>query len=364
MAVCSCERINNAIHHKPNDRPPYNFRAEPEVYAALAERLGLGTDEAVRVWACSDIRDAGSMFAQGGYGPYTGFGWTDRAIGNGVQSDIWGVGYKRVDYKGGSYLERCHSPLEGATPREVMDYDWPDPEGAYDFACLPDMVRSADPDHEYWWVMEGESLFDRTWTVRGMEQLMTDMLTEPELADFMLSKMADFFFRRTRMILEAAHGWLDAIDLSNDLGTQNGMMISPAAYRTFLKPHQKRLIEMIKSYGAHVFYHSCGGAEAVFDDLIEIGVDIIDPLQMKAMGVTPEHLAERYGGRITFHGGLDTQGFMQKATPEAVAAEVDHLLRTFGRDNGYVLSGSHYYQVDIPIENIIAVTDTVKSGSR
>ena len=188
-----------------------------------------------------------------------------------------------------------------------------------------------------------------------MEGFLADLLSEPEITERLLSRMADFFFQRTVMILQAAQGCLDGIGLYNDLGTQDGMMISPALYRQFVKPKQKRLIEMAKSYGVRVFYHSCGAIEAVYDDLIEIGVDIIDPLQMGAMRVTPEHLQAAYADRVTLHGGLDVQKMLPWATPSEVAAEVNHLLGTLGAKGGYILAGSHFYQIDIPLANIEAI---------
>ena len=188
---------------------------------------------------------------------------------------------------------------------------------------------------------------------------MIDLLIEPELADLMLEKMADFFFRYTKMILDSANGCVDAIGIYNDLGTQNGMMISPETYRQFIKPRQKKFIEMVKSYGTKVFYHSCGAVEPILEDFISIGVDIVDPLQMVAMKVEPEYLKNKYGDRITFHGGLNTQSFVNIANCNEIANEVRHLVSVLARDGGYIMAGSHFYQVDIPPENIKALHQAI-----
>ena len=348
------ERVNNAIERKPNDRVPYNFRAEPEVYDMIKEAKGFTTDEQVRVWAGSDVRDLDMIFAEGGYGAYSGFGWTEKVNSDGTLEDIWHVRRKKVEYEGGEYTDIFHWPLKQATFAEIKSFDWPDPAKIFDFSTLMERVKSFKGGDRYFNIIETESLFDRCWALRGMEQFMIDMMIEPELADFILAKMSDFFFSYTRMVLEAANGCVDAIGMYNDFGTQNGMMISPETYRELIKPHQQKLIEMAQSYGAKVFYHCCGSVEPIYYDFIDIGVDIIDPLQMRAMDTTSEHLQEAYGDRICFHGGMNTQGFMNEATPDEVAEETEHLIKTLGAGGGYIFSGSHYYQIDIPVKNMEA----------
>lgn len=340
---------------KPNDRPPYNFRSEPIVYDRIKRDRHLASDEDVRRWAASDVRDVGVVFAGGGYGGYSGFGWRDRDLGNGIQEDFWGVRRERVCNEGGEFIEIRQHPLGDLSFDAIRAYAWPDPRRLFDFRALPKLISETNGRERYWWMIEGESMFDRSWAVRGMELFLVDMLDQPELADFILDKMAAFFFEYTRMILKNAHGMIDAIGIYNDLGTQNAMLISPSAYREFVKPRQKRFIEMVKSHGAKVFYHSCGAIEPIIPDLQEIGVDIIDPLQLRAMRITPDEMKRKHGGSVTLHGGLDTQGFLQKANPAEVAKEVHTLIETLGSGGGYILSGSHLYQADVPLENIAAI---------
>ncbi len=351
----SRERVNNAVMRKPNDRTPYNFRSEPIVYDRIKRDRHLASDEDVRRWAASDVRDVGVVFAGGGYGGYSGFGWRDRDLGNGIQEDFWGVRRERVCNEGGEFIEIRQHPLSDLSFDAIRRHDWPDPRRLFDFTALPRRIREANGLNRYWWMIEGESMFDRSWAVRGMEPFLVDMLDQPELADYVLERMAAFFFEYTRMILEKADGLIDAVGIYNDLGTQGGMLISPAVYREFVKPRQNRYIEMVKSHGAKVFYHSCGAIEPIIPDLVEIGVDILDPLQMRAMRITPEDMKRKHGKSVTLHGGLDTQGFLQKASPAEVKNEVHHLIETLGQGGGYILSGSHLYQADVPVENIAAI---------
>lgn len=362
MSLSPKERVNAAVARTPLDRVPTQFRAEPEVYLKVRRARGLPNDEAVREWALSDIRDLGNIMAEGGYGPYTGFGWRDRVLPDGTQEDFWKVRRTHVSYEGGSYIDICHHPLQAASQREVRDYDWPDPRRIFDFSPLAGMVREFDRGRQLWYMVEVDSVFDRCWALRGMEQFLCDLLLEPELAGFMLEQMAIFYERRTHMILEAAGGCLDGVGFFNDLGTQRGMLIDPELYRRFVKPWQRRLAEMVKSHGLKIFYHSCGAVEPLYEEFIDIGVDIVDPVQLRAMAISAEELKTRYGQRITFHGGLDTQGFLNAATPEEAAHETRRLIDVLGRAGGYILSGSHFYQLDIPVENMEAVTATLTRG--
>ena len=357
--ITSRERVRNAIEHTANDRTPYNFRAEPEVYARIRNERNLPSDEQVRIWARSDVRNIGHIFSGGGYGGYSGFGWSDRVLPDGTQEDLWKVRRKRVRYDGGAYTDICHWPMKDASPAQIRAFDWPDPADVFDFSTLPAKVATLNRGNEYWCMIETESLFDRCWALRGMENFMVDLLAEPDTAEFLLTRLAEFFHKYTVMLLTAADGCIDAVGLYDDLGTQNGMMIGPETYRRFIQPRQKRLIETVKSYGVNVFYHCCGAIEPIISDLIEIGVDILDPVQMAAMRVEPEYLKDRYGRELTFHGGLDTQGFLATAQPDEIRRSVRHLTSTLGNGGGYILAGSHCYQMDIPVENMEAVHTAV-----
>ena len=184
---------------------------------------------------------------------------------------------------------------------------------------------------------------------------MMDLVDDNEMAHLLVEGNGRFFRDYVRSILEAAHGSVDAIGLYNDLGTQDGMMISPSLYRKFFKERQRELIEMIHGFGAKVFYHSCGDIQAVLEDLIEIGVDILDPLQLKAMRLTPGDLAARVHERVTLHGGLDTQDLLVNGMADQVRQAARKLKRELGRNGRYILSCSHLLQVDVPVANMEAI---------
>jgi uroporphyrinogen decarboxylase len=188
---------------------------------------------------------------------------------------------------------------------------------------------------------------------------MMDLMDDNEIANILVEGNARFFRDYVYQILKAAQGCVDAIGLFNDLGTQDGLMISPTLYRRFFKDRQRELIAMIHGFGVKVFYHSCGDIKPIIEDLIEIGVDILDPLQLKAMRLTPAELGAQVNGRITLHGGLDTQDLLVNGGPDQVKQAVRELKSELGREGRYILSCSHYLQVDVPFPNIEALVSEV-----
>jgi len=266
-----------------------------------------------------------------------------------------------MNYDGGYYIDIVHSSLKN-TPGidEIRKYQFPDPRKIFDFSSLPETVRKLNKNNEYFIMIEGESLYDRCWAMRGMEEFMMDLLTDEPTAEYIIEYNRKFFYEYTRMILESAKGCVSAIGIYNDLGNQRGMMIAPSLYRRFFKEHQRELIKMIKSFGVKVFYHSCGNIREILEDLIEIGVDILDPLQLKAMSLAPKELADIVGNRLALHGGLDTQDVLVNGSQEEIRAAIRTLKQDLGKYGKYIFSCSHLLQVDVPIKNMeLIVVETV-----
>jgi len=359
-SMSSRERVLATLAGQPVDRIASDFRAEKEVFEKLQRHLGLPDEESVRRWAKSDFRDLGFICNTGGYGGYNSFGWKDAVREGGILEDLWGVQRKKVLYDGGTYIDIIRHPLKAAQGLDdLRKYVFPDPRKIFDFSDLPDAVAAVNREEERFILIEGESLFDRCWALRGIQEFMMDLLTDEDAALHLIEQHARFFYEYTRMLLEKAKGRVDAIGIYNDLGSQNGMMIAPETYRKFLKEPQRRFIQMVKEHGARIFYHSCGGITAVVEDLIEIGVDILDPLQFPAMRISPARLMEMCGGRITLHGGVDTQFLLSHGTPGEVRGEIQSLKRILGQGGRYIVSCSHLLQVDVPLANIEAIVAEV-----
>jgi uroporphyrinogen decarboxylase len=356
--MTSRERVYAALEGKPADRTASSFRAEVEVFQKLQKSMGIKDIDGVLSWAKSDFRDLSFLCNDGGYGGYSSFGWKDKKTGDGSYEDIWGVRRKLVDYGEGSYLDIVFSPLKQAGGIDnIRKYKFPEARKIYDFSPLGKVVDRINTDDEYFVLIEGESLFDRCWSLRGIQQFMVDLVTDEDAALHIINGNYNFFYEYTKSILESAEGKVDAIGMYDDLGNQRGMMISPALYRKYFKELQKKYIRMVNGFGVKVFYHSCGGITDILEDLIDIGIDILDPLQLNAMNLTPEQLVALCGNRVTFHGGINIQDLMVNASPRQVKEEIKKIKNSLGKYNKYILSCSHLLQMDVPLENIRALVE-------
>lgn len=166
-----------------------------------------------------------------------------------------------------------------------------------------------------------------------------NMLANPEIYQAVDEKIVNFYLRANEIFFEATKGKLDAVLIGNDMGSQRGLMLSPQCVRDFVIPGCRKLVEQAHSYGLKVIYHSCGSIVDVIPDLIEAGVDVVHPIQALAAGMEPENLKERFGGRISFCGGVDTQDLLVNGTPQMVREKVRELRGIF--PTGLVISPSH-----------------------
>jgi uroporphyrinogen decarboxylase len=196
--------------------------------------------------------------------------------------------------------------------------------------------------------------------MRGLERFLMDLVECPDIAEAISRRAARFYQERALRALEASDGQIDIIGSGGDVGTQQGMMVSPALWRKHIKPYSTQLIKPFKEAGCKTFYHSCGSIVPVIPDLIEMGLDILDPLQPKAAGMDPVILKRQFGERLSFHGGVDVQELLPRGTPGQVAAEVRRVIDTLGAHGGYIVCSAHALQPDTPVENVLALFKTAQ----
>ncbi len=200
----------------------------------------------------------------------------------------------------------------------------------------------------------GFSLYERAWTLRGMENLLADFLTEPDFVRELLDRITEYNLAQVR---EALKYDIDAVYFGDDWGDQRGVQMGPELWREFIKPCLARMYGEVRRAGKLVMIHSCGKVDELFDELVEIGLNCFNPFQPEVMDVTA--LLGKYRGRLAFHGGLSTQRTLPYGTPAEVRAETRHLLE-LGREGGYIFAPAHAVEGDVPLENLLAFIDTVR----
>ena len=225
----------------------------------------------------------------------------------------------------------------------------PDPDDPTIYAGIPAMI-AAQPDC-YRVFNIGFSLYERAWTLRGMEELMADMIEHPEFVDALLGRICDW---NLAVIRNALRYDLDAVYFGDDWGAQRGLQMGPKRWRRFILPHLKRMYGLVRAAGKAVCIHSCGDVDEVFDELVDAGLNCFNPFQPEVMDVTS--LLPAYRGRLAFHGGLSTQQTLPHGSVAAVVAETDRLL-ALGAGGGYIFAPAHAVEGDVPLANMLAFID-------
>lgn len=234
-------------------------------------------------------------------------------------------------------------------------FQWPDPAEYIDVEECKRRVALA-PDDKVCLGMMWSAHFQDTCAAFGMENALMNMIANPEIYEAVDEKIMEFYLKANEIFYEATKGRLNAVLIGNDMGSQRGLMLSPDMVRRFIIPGCKKLVEQAHSYGLKVIYHSCGSIVDIIPDLIEAGVDIIHPIQALAAGMEPQGLKEKFGDKVSFCGGVDTQDLLVNGTPEDVQKKVKELRTIF--PTGLIISPSHEAILpDIPPANIQALFD-------
>ena len=259
-------------------------------------------------------------------------------------------------------------PLEEATMDALDEYPWPEMDDPTRLQGVHQRADELSADDEYaviaapWLV----SPFERAMQLQGMDRFLTHMILQPDFAEALLAKLTTLLNRSLQNFLTATNNHADIVILADDLGTQDRLLISPQLYRQMLKPLHADLIATVKEQSdAKVFFHSDGDIFDLIDDLIEIGVDILNPIQTSAGKMANlAELKKRYGHRLNLCGAIDTQRILPLGSPTDVAKEVKRVINLLGPGGGYLLSSVHTITNDVPPENIMAMAHAVKQYGR
>jgi len=352
------ERVLTAVNLAEADRVPMDFPANPWVLRRLHRDLGTTTHRELLERLHGDVVDLRGVVDPKYCGPVP----PSRELGDGVRENFWGWRQKVMQTATGPEDSFVEFVLAEATSiDDFRRHRWP----SADWFDFTDFAERLTDWQDFAVMASGASVFQHPTFLRGTDHLLMDMALRPEMAHWLMDRFTDFYLDFFHRMLTAAGGRIDLLRAADDLGTQRGLFFSPEMFRTFIKPRLKKLVDMTHGHGVKFMFHSCGATGPLIDDLIEIGVDVLDPLQAAATGMEPRALKDAFGDRICLHGGICTQYLLPRGTPEEVRYEVRRRLEILGAGGGYILAPCHVLQTDVPTENVLAMSETAyTAGTR
>ena len=334
------ERVGAALRREPIDRVPIFMWFHPDTARSLADLLEIPPGRVADAMA-DDVRQTwvGNNYAMEGI--------THERDGE-THVDCWGVEW----VKEGPFNQILHAPLQEASADEIQRYQYP-------YAHLDRLLGNMEPvvalgDHFFIGCDVSPCLFEMVCRLCGMERAALDLAAAPELAAGMLEEAGKF----SVAISEAAcqRFPLDWLWTGDDIGGQQGMIMSPACWRDLIRPHLAEIFRVGKARGLWVAYHSCGAIRPIIPDLVEMGLDVLNPVQCNCPGMSPVELKQEFGAHLSFMGGVDTQGLLPGGTALEVGRETGRLLEEMTADGGgYILAASHAVPPETPLENIFAM---------
>lgn len=286
--------------------------------------------------------------------------------------DEWGVSHRKIETPVGLQYEMAHHPLADATLADLADYPWPDPHDPSLVAGLEERARQLYEETRFALVGRfSNSIFEQAFALRGMEKLFMDMALDPEFAGALMDKLADLAIGYLETGLNACGKYLHILRLAgDDMGHQRSTLFSPSMFRRMIKPRFARLYraarELFLKYNPQgkLMAHTDGDVYPIIPDYIEMGLDVLNPVQPYVAEMDHERLKRLFGDRLSFHGGIDLQRVLPFGTPEEVYAEAVKTMRALGLGGGYILAPTHYLTPDVPPENVLALRDAVLERGR
>jgi uroporphyrinogen decarboxylase len=361
------QRFFAAIGHQSGDRPPIDIAGtsltsmSARCQESLRGRLGFtgkpeatnnGVDEKILEWAGTDFRAVGAIVDLPS--PHT------RVFSPASRVDCWGIQRDHIS----DFDEITFHPLRGASLQELRDFHWPEPR--IEEATLSKWIQRAKylkEQDEYIVIAEHPvfGILELGCWMCGYDDFLIRLACDP---DFVF-KFFDIVFEIQMKIIDqyysALSPYIDLTTSGDDFGMQSGPLISPEMFARYITPYFSERISHTKSLAKCLYWHhTCGSVVDLLDQIIECGVDILNPIQTSAARMEPGYLKQRFGEKLIFWGGVDVQQFLPKATQEEVKFRITNLLQVLGEDGGYVIAPAHNKQDDIPPDNIIAWVESMR----
>ena len=341
----SKERLRETIRRRPTDRTPTHFRSEPETLEKIYRRVGMRDYYRLLDYLDADIRYVDAIYP------------ADKKY-EGFYQNCWGERHIFKDSEFGPVRELIDGALKDAKSlNEFKNFNWP----TVDDLDYSGIGAFCDKHSNRGITYALADFWTRPSNVRGMQNFLTDIMLHPEYCHFLANYFTEFYVEDFRRAYAASGKRIDLFLTYTDLGMQLTPLVSMKVFREFVKPYMKRLADVVHELGSSLFYHSCGMIFPFIEEFIEVGVDVLDPIQPCTPDMQPENLQKHFGGRLCFHGGIDVQGVLGSGTPEDVRNAVLRYEKAFDH-RGYIISSSHYLQMDASVENIFAIFGKTVDG--
>jgi uroporphyrinogen decarboxylase len=337
VGMSNREWIFDVLSHKSGTKVPFNFMFSPVINLAVKEYYGCDGD--IKEVLDFPIRDNGTVSIKPLFANPDIYGDTIK--------DEFGVVWSTNKIDRGVPIIHC---LNEPT---LTDYHFPNPSDAYRFEGLGEWCKKNAGNFTILWVGD---LWERAVFMRGMQELLLDTYINPVFVHDLLRKIADYILETMKILFERFE--FDAVAVSDDYGLQKSMMMSPDCWREFVRPYLSEVYSYGRAMGRKIFHHSCGHIYPIISDLIEIGLDILHPIQPEAMDIY--QLKREFGKDLTFCGGINTQRLLPHGTADEIREEVRRLKDEMGAGGGYILEPGITVLADVPLKNIIAAIEEAR----
>jgi uroporphyrinogen decarboxylase len=369
------QRVQTALAHREPDSVPLDFGTGgntspvPEVYEKLCAILGVDyqlqlvphmmrlavPDERILQLLDIDTRPIYMNPVPDSVRPCTQPGFF---------YDEWGVKWKEFNSNGVIYREVAENPLLHATIADLESYPWwPDPSIPERYDGLKERAQymHAQTDYALIGCPAFNSVWERAYLLCGFSRMLESLLGDPAFVQAVFRKITNVILASLEQYLDQVGPYIQVVKIGDDLGGQENSLMSPLTYRKTIKPYHQEIFQLIKQRsGAQAFLHTCGAVYKLLPDLVDAGVEILNPVQVSAKGMDTQRLKTEFGDRLTFWGAIDTQQVLPHGSPADVKEEVKRRITDLGPSGGYVVAPVHNVQGDVPAENVVTMYQTAR----
>lgn len=352
------ERFLMTLQGKEPDRPPVFATLTPQMARKLSGYLGIPYEEPLDSLLSTRISHMQLLLQLGndavGVAACAPSDQPTEKLEDGISRNEWGMVFKEK----GLYNEFYQFPLsEAHYPEDIGRYPFPDPNAPGRLTMAEKMIRQYKDS----FVIIGDletTVYETAWYLTGLDKLLMDLMLEAPYIDPLLDRIMAINLETGLQLIRKG---VDMIWAGDDFGSQHGMMIDPATWRKYFKPRMKYIFEAFRkeNHDIKIAWHTCGSVVPIIPEMIEIGLDILNPIQPEARGMDPLFLKNEYGRDLIFFGGISVQELLPYGRPEKIRDEVNRIVDILGKNGGYIIAPAHNIQNDTPVKNVMAFYDAI-----